>query len=122
MAKGYWIAHVDVNDPEGYKEYQAANAVAFQKYGGRFLVRGGASELPVGTLRSRHVIIEFKDFATALACYRSPDMELPRKNGRVRAIWTSSLSRDMTARSRSNAASQRTCRKLLLGCSLLLTS
>ena len=33
MAKGYWIAHVDVSDPEGYKEYQVANAVAFQKYG-----------------------------------------------------------------------------------------
>ena len=71
MAKGYWIAHVDVTDPEGYKEYQAANAVAFRKYGGRFLVRGGASELPVGKLRSRHVIIEFKDFATAVACYHS---------------------------------------------------
>ena len=39
MAKGYWIAHLDVTDPEGYKEYQAANAVAFRKYGGRFLVR-----------------------------------------------------------------------------------
>lgn len=73
MAKGYLIVHVDVTDPEGYKEYQAANAVAFRKYGGRFLVRGGASELPVGKLRSRHVIIEFKDFATAVACYRSPE-------------------------------------------------
>ena len=68
MAKGYWIAHVDVND-----QYQAANAIAFRKYGGRFLVRGGASELPIGKLRSRHVIIEFKDFATALACYHSPE-------------------------------------------------
>ena len=29
--------------------------------------------LPVGKLRSRHVIIEFKDFATAVACYRSPE-------------------------------------------------
>ena len=76
MAKGYWIAHVDVSDPEGYKEYQAANAVAFRKYGGRFLVRGGASELQVGKLRSRHVIIEFKDFAMALACYRSPEYGL----------------------------------------------
>ena len=30
MAKGYWIAHVDVTDPEGWKEYMAANAVAFR--------------------------------------------------------------------------------------------
>jgi|SRR5476651_1930763 uncharacterized protein (DUF1330 family) len=73
MAKGYWIAHVDVSDAEGYKSYQAANAEAFRKYGGRFLVRAGASEQPEGKLRSRHVIIEFKDYATALACYRSPE-------------------------------------------------
>ncbi len=73
MAKGYWIAHVDVSDPEGYKEYQAANAVPFGKHGARFLVRGGASEPPEGNLRSRHVIIEFKDYATALACYNSPE-------------------------------------------------
>ena len=39
--KGYWIAHVDVTDPEGYKPYQAANATAFGKFGARFLVRGG---------------------------------------------------------------------------------
>lgn len=73
MAKGYWIAHVDVSDPEGYKEYQASNTVAFRKYGARFLVRAGASDQPEGKLRSRHVIIEFKDYATALACYKSPE-------------------------------------------------
>ena len=41
MAKGYWIAHVDVADPEGYKAYFAANAEPFAKYGARFLVRSG---------------------------------------------------------------------------------
>jgi uncharacterized protein (DUF1330 family) len=73
MAKGYWIAHVDVSDAEGYKAYQAANADAFRKYGGQFLVRAGAAEHPEGRLRSRHVVIQFKDYATALACYRSPE-------------------------------------------------
>jgi uncharacterized protein (DUF1330 family) len=71
--KGYWIANVDVTDPEVYKDYIAANAVAFRKYGGRFLVRGGASETMEGQFRSRTVIIEFKDYATALACYHSAD-------------------------------------------------
>lgn len=33
MSKGYWIAHVDISDPEGYKAYQAANAEPFAKYG-----------------------------------------------------------------------------------------
>ena len=79
MAKGYWIAHIDVSDPEGYKEYQVANAVAFRKYGGWFLARGGASELLEGKQRSRHVIIEFKDYAAALACYRSPEYALAKE-------------------------------------------
>jgi uncharacterized protein (DUF1330 family) len=73
MAKGYWIAGVDVTDPEGYKEYVAANAVAFRKYGGRFIVRGGRFEAPEGTPRSRNVVLEFKDYETALACYHSPE-------------------------------------------------
>ena len=35
MAKGYWIARVDVNDLDGYKAYVAANAEPiFEKYGG----------------------------------------------------------------------------------------
>src|SRR5258708_3854572 len=71
--KGYWIAQVDVGDPEGYKAYQAENRIAFRKYGARFLVRGGESETVEGHSRSRVVLIEFKDYATALACYRSPE-------------------------------------------------
>jgi uncharacterized protein (DUF1330 family) len=73
MAKGYWIAHIDVSDPEGYKAYQAAAPAAFSKYGARFLVRAGASEVPEGKLRSRHLVIEFKDYTSALACYHSPE-------------------------------------------------
>ncbi len=73
MAKGYWIALVDVDDPEAYKAYVVANAVALQKYGARFLVRGGQSEAVEGQTRSRVVVIEFKDFATALECYNSPE-------------------------------------------------
>jgi uncharacterized protein (DUF1330 family) len=73
MPKGYWFAAVDVSDPEGYKQYVAANAVAFAKYGGRFLVRGGRAVTVEGSNRSRLVVIEFDDFDKALACYRSPE-------------------------------------------------
>ena len=73
MAKGYWLAMVDVQDPEAYKAYVQANAVAFRKYGARFLVRGGQSETVEGHMRARRVVIEFADYATALACYRSPE-------------------------------------------------
>ena len=32
MPKGYWIAHVDVNDEDAYKPYAAANPAIFRKY------------------------------------------------------------------------------------------
>ena len=73
MPKGYWIASIDVNDPDGYKAYVAANAAAFRKYGAKFMVRGGKFEFREGTSRSRNVVLEFQDYATALACYASTE-------------------------------------------------
>jgi uncharacterized protein (DUF1330 family) len=75
MAKGYWIARVDVSNEEGYKPYAAANPAIFRKFGGRFIVRGGPFEAPEGTSRSRNVVIEFPDYESALACYRSPEYQ-----------------------------------------------
>ena len=75
MCKGYWIARVDVNNEEGYRPYAAANPAIFKKYGGRFVVRAGTFESVEGTSRSRNVVIEFPDFAAALACYRSDEYQ-----------------------------------------------
>jgi len=75
MPKGYWIGRIDVNDEDGYKPYAAANPAIFKKYGGRFLVRAGKFEVTEGTCRSRNVVIEFPDYASALACYRSPEYQ-----------------------------------------------
>ena len=87
MPKGYWIASVDVSDPEGYKEYVAANAMAFEKYGAKFLVRAGRFEVPEGIVRSRNVVLEFDNYETALACYRSPEYTAAkaRREGRAEA-------------------------------------
>jgi len=73
MAKGYWIARVDVIDEEAYKEYLSLNGVAFAKYGGKFLVRGGAFETAVGTSRQRNVVIEFPSYEAAAECLNSPE-------------------------------------------------
>ena len=73
MAQGYWIGRVDVTNPDAYKNYVAANAAAFAKYGARFLVRGGAFESKEGAPRARNVVLEFEDFETAKACYHSPE-------------------------------------------------
>jgi uncharacterized protein (DUF1330 family) len=68
MPKGYWIVRVDVTNDEGYKPYAAANPAIFKKFGGRFLTRAGKFEAPEGTSRSRNIVIEFPDYATAVAC------------------------------------------------------
>jgi uncharacterized protein (DUF1330 family) len=75
MAKGYWIGRVDVRNEEGYKPYAAANAAIFKKFGARYVVRAGKFECPEGSTRSRNVVIEFPDYATALACYNSPEYQ-----------------------------------------------
>jgi len=72
MAKGYWVAHVDVEDMDTYRTYIAANVAPFAEFGGRFLIRGGAHEVREGQARSRTVVIEFESYEKALACYDSP--------------------------------------------------
>ena len=75
MPKGYWIGRVDVVDTEKYKAYVQANAVAFKKFGAKFLVRGGRFENPEGTSRSRNVVIEFPTYQAALDCWKSPEYQ-----------------------------------------------
>jgi len=75
MAKGYWIGRVDVHNEEGYKPYAAANSAIFKKFGGRYVVRGGKFAGVEGQSRSRNVVIEFPDYETALACYRSVEYQ-----------------------------------------------
>jgi uncharacterized protein (DUF1330 family) len=92
MAKGYWIGNVEIHDPEKYKAYIAANAVPFAKYGAKFLVRGGAHEVREGSYASRLVVIEFPDYATARACYDSPEyqaalkLRLPCSTGNIAIV------------------------------------
>ena len=75
MAKGYWMVRVTVNDPERYKDYIAANKAPLEKYGAKFIVRGGAYEVVKGASRERHVILEFDSFETAKACFLSPEYQ-----------------------------------------------
>jgi uncharacterized protein (DUF1330 family) len=75
MAKGYWVANIDVTDMDGYKAYVAANAKPLHKFGAKFLTRGGKSESVEGKLRSRVVVIEFPNYQAALDCYHSPEYQ-----------------------------------------------
>ena len=76
MAKGYWIARVDVRDPERYKDYVTAAKPAFEKYGAHFLARGGRYERLEGQVRARNVLIEFPSLEAAHDCYHSPEYQI----------------------------------------------
>ncbi len=75
MAKGYWIAHLDVTDQDAYATYRARNGIAFAKFGGRFLVRGGPYTLVKGAGRQHNVVIEFPSGDAARACFASPEYQ-----------------------------------------------
>ena len=75
MSKAYWIVRVSVRDEERYPDYLAAARPAFEKFGARFIVRGGAFETMEGSARERNVVVEFADRETALACYRSAEYQ-----------------------------------------------
>ena len=75
MPKAYWVVHVDVEDPDAYAAYRAANAEAFAEYGARFLVRGGAKQQMEGASRARTVVLEFPSLEAAQACYASPSYQ-----------------------------------------------
>lgn len=72
MAKGYWIANVDVHEAEAYERYKAANAEPFARHGARFLVRAGRHAVREGSARPRIVVIEFPSYEAAVACYEDP--------------------------------------------------
>lgn len=76
VAKGYWIARLNVVDQERYEKYVAANGAVFEKFGARFLVRGGESETRRGAEHQRHVVLEFESLAQAKACYDSPEYQV----------------------------------------------
>jgi uncharacterized protein (DUF1330 family) len=79
MPKAYWIARVDVRDPEVYKKYVETGRPAYQRYGAKFLARGGKTEVLEGNARARNVVIEFASMEDALACYNSPEYTEARK-------------------------------------------
>ena len=84
MPKAYWIARVDVSDPEAYKAYASGAAAAFQHYGAKYLIRGGRFTAAEGQARSRNVVIEFPTYQAALDCYNSKEYQAARAH-RLRA-------------------------------------
>ena len=85
----YLIGRITVNDPQDYQAYAEQTAALAEKFGGRFLVKGGAQTALEGNCPERHVIIEFPDRQAALDWYRSEEYR------RILPLALSSSSRDI---------------------------
>lgn len=70
----YLHANIEVTDATLYDDYRRQVAATISAHGGRFLVRGGASERLEGDdpVR-RQVILEFPDMAALKRWYQSPE-------------------------------------------------
>ncbi len=68
----YLIARVRVDDPEGYKAYALKSKPAIEAFGGKFIARGGETEILEGEDNvTRVVLVEFPDMDTARRWYAS---------------------------------------------------
>jgi len=76
MPKGYFIGEVDITNPDGYEGYRAQVVPTVQKYGGRFLTRGGDPKLIEGSNQAKRIVIlEFDSPEQAAAWYNSPEYQ-----------------------------------------------
>lgn len=84
----YVIAQVDVTDPEKFAEYRSRVSSVIEKFGGRYLVRGGATETAEGSWNPpRLIVLEFPSMEQAKKWYSSADyaplLELRKQSART---------------------------------------
>jgi len=71
---GYVVAEVEVTDAATYEEYRKLVPATIAKYGGKYLVRGGAVERKEGAWEpKRLVVLEFPSLEQARKWYVSPE-------------------------------------------------
>lgn len=71
----YWIAHVDVTDPEGYGKYAALAGGIVEAHGGVFLARATRTVWLEGNERARNVVVRFPSVEDAERCYASEEYQ-----------------------------------------------
>jgi len=70
----YLIVDIEITDPERYAEYVAAVPATIARYGGRYLVRGGKTEVLEGSWAPRRVVVlEFATFERAKEWWASEE-------------------------------------------------
>lgn len=77
---GYVIADVEVTDEAVFAEYRKLVPATIEAYGGRYLVRGGDSEVQEGEwMPHRTVVLQFESVERAREWYDSPEYAGPKQ-------------------------------------------
>jgi uncharacterized protein (DUF1330 family) len=72
MPKGYILTEVTVTDPALFETYRPLASASIAAFGGKYLVRGGATETLEGSGKTaRMVLLEFPTPERAMEWYRS---------------------------------------------------
>jgi uncharacterized protein (DUF1330 family) len=76
----YVIVEIDVQDPVGYEEYKKLAGPTVQARGGKYIVRGGKTEVLEGDWQpKRIVVLEFESMARAKEWLNCEEYREPRK-------------------------------------------
>ncbi len=74
------IVDIEVTDPDRYEDYKRLASASIAAHGGRYLVRGGRSEVLDGSWTPRRlVVLEFDSFEKAKAWRESPEYAEAKK-------------------------------------------
>jgi uncharacterized protein (DUF1330 family) len=76
----YVIVEIDIVDPAGYEEYKHLASATVEKYGGKYIIRGGAVETLEGDWNpKRIVVLQFDSIQRAKEWLNCDEYREPRK-------------------------------------------
>ena len=76
----YIIVEIGILDPVGYEEYKKQAAATVEKYGGKYIVRGGKTEVLEGEWNpKRIVVLQFESAQRAREWLNCEEYREPRK-------------------------------------------
>jgi uncharacterized protein (DUF1330 family) len=76
----YVIVEIEVTDPAGYEEYKKLAGATVLKHGGKYIVRGGRTEVLEGDWEpKRIVLLEFDSMERAKEWLNCEEYRQPRK-------------------------------------------
>jgi uncharacterized protein (DUF1330 family) len=76
----YVIVEIDIVEPVGYEEYKKQAAATVHKFGGKYIVRGGKTEVLEGDWEpKRIVILQFDSMERAKEWLNCEEYREPRK-------------------------------------------